>query len=172
MELHQRSAMGAYACLVGRNEENVQILIRLHGRFRLLDGSLYTPSQFEGHLIWNTVEKKPTHFRFFVPMRKTNVDVNRLIPARGANGEKRRAYMSVDIGYTPRMELIHDGSVEPINWTASIPLDNARKSLARRFYKFAEINWIPFEEAVAQSKSTKKPLHVVALFGTLEDESC
>jgi hypothetical protein len=53
-----------------------------------------------------------------------------------------------------------------------ITAEAARDILARRFYPLAEIEWLGLEAALARARATDKPLHVVALFGSLLDESC
>ena len=54
----------------------------------------------------------------------------------------------------------------------SITVEAARKRLELKFYKFAEINWLPLEEAVAESETTQRPIHAVLAWGPLDDESC
>jgi hypothetical protein len=43
---------------------------------------------------------------------------------------------------------------------------------ARRLYRFKEIAWVDFDRAVEAARRTGRPLHVIALNGTLDDESC
>ena len=50
--------------------------------------------------------------------------------------------------------------------------EEARKRLELKFYKFAEINWLPLEAAVAESGETQRPIHAVLTWGPLDDESC
>jgi hypothetical protein len=77
-----------------------------------------------------------------------------------------------DIVYVPRMRLRGGSAPGKIKWEESIEEREARLRLAAKFYKFAAIQWTPFEEALARAKAEKKPLHVLVLFGTLDDESC
>ena len=51
-------------------------------------------------------------------------------------------------------------------------VDEARKRVARGFYPFARIDWLTLEEGLAESRASDRPLHVILLFGSLEDESC
>jgi hypothetical protein len=60
----------------------------------------------------------------------------------------------------------------PAPRSESIPEAEARLLLARRFYAFAAVEWLPFEVAVKRARKEKKPLHAVLLFGSLDDESC
>jgi len=45
-------------------------------------------------------------------------------------------------------------------------------ALAQQFYRFKRIQWIEFGRAAALARTTGKPLHVISLEGTLDDESC
>ena len=51
-------------------------------------------------------------------------------------------------------------------------VEEVNASFARRLYRFAAIDWVPFDQAVAAATRTGKPLHVIAINGTLDDESC
>ena len=61
---------------------------------------------------------------------------------------------------------------DDIEWESTITPEEARKALELKFYKFAEINWVPIEEAVAESETTQRPIHVIIAWGPLDDESC
>ena len=80
--------------------------------------------------------------------------------------------MAADIVYVPRLELRGGEAPNDVAWAQQIPLDAARGKLARRFYRFVDIDWQPFARAVAEARREEKPLHVMVLFGTLDDESC
>lgn len=174
VKLHHGGPTGAYGCLMGTKDELLNIVVRLHGELRHEDGWYYTVSQFEGQLVWNRESNEVESFRLFVPPVRTNVDVNRSatleeirdkVEYKGLNG--------VDIGFIPVMELVSKqqrrGDVE---WEEVLDLDEAKELLAKKFYRSALINWLPWEEAVHKSQESGKPLLVVALFGTLYDESC
>ena len=96
-----------------------------------------------------------------MPDRDTNVDINVLKP--GAE------FPEVDIGYVPRLGL----------WTEANPpardelaLEEARLRLRRAFYDFASIDWQPLEDLFWYAEHDGRPMHVIVLFGTLDDESC
>ena len=57
-------------------------------------------------------------------------------------------------------------------YTESIPEAAARLLLSRRFYRFAELDWLDLATGVQLARETGRPLHLIALFGTLDDESC
>ena len=79
--------------------------------------------------------------------------------------------VSCDIGRIPRLEL-SGGTFPDLVGAATIGEPEADRLLARQFYPCAEIEWLELRAACAESRRTGKPLHVIALFGSLLDESC
>ena len=50
----------------------------------------------------------------------------------------------------------HDGDAglaDNIAWTKSLTAADAENRLAKVFYKFLEIDWVPFDQVLAQAKS-------------------
>ena len=177
MQLHHGSgtAPGAFACLRAQNDRYDEIAFRVHAEFVLSDGrSFYTPAQFAGQVLFDRAAGQVAYFRFYLPPRKTNIDVNRFFPSVVVDGETLENVSSIDVGYSPRMELTggNEQLAENISWTASISKDEAAQKLAKLFYEFLKVRWLPWDEAVAESQQSGKPLHVVVLLGTLDDESC
>lgn len=101
-------------------------------------------------------------FELAVPPQSANVDVNIAV------GEG----ISADIGRVPRMSLTGGSFPTYAANAAQLPERAAQDLLARKFYPFAELEWLDLAAARAASLATGKPLHVVALFGSLMDESC
>jgi selenoprotein N len=166
---------GAFACLRAQNDRFGEIVFRIHAEFVLSDGrSYYTPAQFAGHLLYDRATRQVRYFRCFVPPRNTNVDVNRFMPAKTVGGKEQPSMLIADIGYAPRMELVGGDAaiVQEFTGKHAITAPEADQKLARRFYKFRDIRWLPWDEAVVEAVRTGKPLHVVVLFGALDDESC
>ncbi|MEM7308790.1 MAG: hypothetical protein AAF682_19060 [Planctomycetota bacterium] len=149
---------GARAYLLERSEERTDVLVRLHAEFQIAEDVWYTPAQFEGRLVWE--DDALVTLSLALPPRDTNVDTNAKLAEHG--------FLAADIGYCPRMRLrardAHEGPERD--------LAPARRALALAFYRFAAIDWLPFPDAVARARAEKKPLHVLLLFGTLDDESC
>ncbi|MEM6673505.1 MAG: hypothetical protein AAF726_11730 [Planctomycetota bacterium] len=140
----------------------VDVLLRAHVEFHLEDRAVYyTPGQFEGRLVFDREAQRVVAFHLAVPDRDSNVDIN-------VEEGFGRAGM-VDIGYVPRLG-VRTKAIPPERDPAT--LDEARLRLRRAFYAFARIDWLPLDDAVLESERTGKPLHVVVLFGTLDDESC
>ena len=164
-----RDVEGAWACLREVGPSHAEVLLRAHPDF-VLDGSgerressFFTPAQFEGRLLLDRERGRVASFSLSLPDASANCDVN--IAAHGG--------VTVDIGRVPRMEVVGGSAIEPApTATASLALEEARGLLAEAFYPVATIDWLPLDEALAASKESGKPLHVLALFGALLDESC
>lgn len=168
---------GAFACLRALSAEYAEITFRIHADFALSSiayeewrraNSLkedegkarFIPSQFAGRLVVNLKERTVRAFSLALPPRNSNVDIN-------ASG-------GADMVFVPRMELLAtdvDDQGE-IAWDISITEGEARRVLELKFYKFAEIEWRPVEEAVELGKATHRPIHAILVWGALDDESC
>jgi hypothetical protein len=169
------SAPGAFAALRARNDQFDEVVFRLHAEFVLSDGkSYYTPAQFSGQLLFDRLAHRVEYFHLFLPPRKTNVDVNRYFPVTLVGNELVENSSAVDVGYSPRMELEGGDArlIDSIAWDESVPRDEMMLKLAERFYEFLQVRWHPWDEAVAEAQRSGKPLHVVVLLGTLDDEAC
>ncbi len=152
---------GAKACLRAISPNYAEIVFRIHAQFVLdASGIRLLPSQLAGRLVLNRTEGVVVEFSLALPSRNSNVSVN--------------AFRAADIAFIPCMELSTSSStpVREITWETVITEEEARKKLAAAFYKFAEIEWTPIEDTVELAKETNRPIHVLVLFGTLDDESC
>jgi hypothetical protein len=158
---------GTWATLRAVGPEAFEVLLRAHAVLHLEDGVVYKPAQFEGRLVLGRSDGALRSFSLALPSRDTNVDVN--VP-QGDGPPSPYKPMMADIGWVPRMELT-GGAAAPA-WTRSIPDEEARLALRRAFYPFAALDWLPFEEAVRAARERKKPLHLVLVFGCLDDDSC
>lgn len=183
---HGGGAPGAFAAVTAENDDWLRVRCRVHAYFKLKDG-FYTPSQFAGDFIIRRDSSKIVAFRLGIPARRNNVDLNwetgEVVTVRGPDGKPMNGPdgkpMQVksaiaDIGYCSRLELVGGDweATKSIGWDRQWSYRESDLAFQKRFYHFAKINWLPFEEAVAEAKAAKKPLHVVALFGVLDDESC
>lgn len=180
--LHHGGPQGAIACIDAENETYQRVRVRAHAEFDLPDGK-YTPSQFAGELLIERATQKVLAFRLAVPPRRNNVDLNweRKTPegevysdADGNIIPMPSTQTIADIGYCERLELtggdwaMHDA----LKWDRQLAFEQVQQRFRTNFYKFAKIRWLDWETAVAESIQTGRPLHVVALFGILDDESC
>ena len=172
---------GSFACLAAESETHLLVRSRTHARFILSDGK-YTPSQFAGAALIEKSSQKVVALRLSVPARRNNVDLNwNRKPKEGevridqkGNITTARVTMVADIGYCSQLDLVggDQALLGTMKWEKELGFDVVDQKFRNKFYKFAEINWLPFENAVAESQKSGKPLHVVALFGVLDDESC
>ena len=167
---------GAFACLRALSRDYADISFRIHAEFTLatrpnpdwkpggherqMDLARFIPSQFAGRLLINLKAASICDFSLALPPRNSNVDIN--------------DFGYADMVFVPRMELLATPTKTPdnIEWKDAITSEEARKRLALKLYKFAEINWLPLEAAVAESEETQRPIHAVLTWGPLDDESC
>ena len=166
MSIDAGDSSGLWACLRAYNDEFADIQFRLHAEFIFNDGR-FTPSLFTGNLIIDRIQQKVNYFKMYVPEGTVNFDVAwRKYPDK--------PYSIIDSGFCSQMEL-HSGSLNILKsteFTESISQDEANKKLMRCFYKFEEINWVSFDEAVESATTRQKPIHVISIDGPLKDESC
>ncbi len=162
------AAPGGFACLRALDDAHAEIALRLHADFRIAgdgagnDSSWFTPAQFRGRLALDRRRNAVVAFELAVPPASANVDVN---VADDGN-------VFADIGRVPRMDVAGGSFPEFGADATQIAVASADDRLARAFYPFAAIEWLDLESARAESRESGKPLHVVALFGSLMDESC
>ncbi len=166
---------GAFACLRACSSDYAEIAFRIHAEFTLKSAAYqewqeendereskarFIPSQFAGKILVNLKSGTVRAFSLALPARNSNVDLN--------------AYGGADMVYVPRMELLatDETDQDEIGWDAAITTEEAHRMLALKFYKFAEIDWLPIDEAVVQAKATHRPIHAILVWGCLDDESC
>ena len=170
---------GAFACLRAVSPDYAEIIFRIHAEFTLanladfdwewqgeriqdgwMDKARLILSQFAGRLVLNLKTGAIRAFSLALPSRNSNVDFN--------------SFESCDMVFVPRMELlaIDADDQSEIAWDISITEEEARRALELKFYKFAEIEWRPIEEAVELAKETHRPIHAILVWGALDDESC
>lgn len=145
---------GGRGTVLRATEKELAVLLRVHVEFELVPDEMFLlPAQFEGLLVWDRATDRPRSFHLALPSRDTNFDLN---------------YRdSVDIGHLPLMQVATPGAS-----AAGPEADAARRRLRESFYPSAKIRWRPLAEALARAKANGRRLHVMQLFGTLDDESC
>ena len=168
---------GAFACLRALSQDYADISFRIHAEFTLatrpnpdwkpgsdrrrqVDLARFIPSQYAGRLLINLKTGVICDFSLALPPRNSNVDIN--------------DFGYADMVFVPRMELLATPTKasDDIKWEDVITAEEARSRLELKLYKFAEINWLPLEAAVAEAEVTQRPLHAVLTWGPLDDESC
>lgn len=161
-------ARGAWACLRLLDDACMEIVVRIHGEFQI-DGdgsegnaSWFTPACFRCRLWIDRKKGEVAAFDLSVPPSRANVDIN----LRSEHGT------IADIGSVPRLQLSAGEFPAAPPTAVQISAAEADRILERRFYPFAQLDWLSLPDALAKSRATGKPMHIVALFGSLCDESC
>jgi hypothetical protein len=180
LHINNGDSPGAYACLRRLSENYAEIVFRVHAEFVLRDG-FFTPGQFTGSLVVDRANRRPVYFRMYLPPGPVNFDTGwKIVGSSRAtmvvNGKdvEVESTHATDAGSVPRMELIGGDAdlIGHVQWGAAKSLDEVNAALALRFYEFKRIEWVDFGSALGLAKKTGKPLHVLAVDGTLDDESC
>jgi hypothetical protein len=168
---------GAFAILRAVSESYLDIAFRIHAEFYLTpdDGpgrridAWYTPAYFSGRLLVNTQSGTVDYFRLALPTEKTlnvhlTVDASRMSYTRQAH----------DIVRVEHMELTGGDAAlaDNISWQSALPIAEAERRLARVFYKALEIDWLPFDQVLAQARSRQRPIFALVSWGATDDQSC
>ena len=156
---------GLWACLRAYNNEFAEILFRIHAEF-VLEKGYFAPSQFAGQVVIDRIKKKIAFFKMYVPDATLNFDARWRI-----FGDER---LAADIGFCPQMELCAGAQdvLQDAKFTEAITQKEALQALMLHFYKSAQINWVPLEEALELAPALQKPIHAISSGGPLADESC
>lgn len=170
---------GAFAVLRGVSPAHYDIAFRVHAEFDVTpanwtalipgpDKVWYTPSYFSGRMIVNRQSGTVDYFRMGLATDTTlNVHITAAI--------NQRTMDSHDIVRVDRMELVGGNTAlanQEIPWSEELTDEAVYRQLQRAFYKFAEINWLPFEQVQAAARENNKPIFAMVLWGNLDDQSC
>ena len=164
LEVGGADSYGLWACLRAYNDAFAEILFRIHAEF-VLEKGWFAPSQFTGYMVIDQLKKKVTSFKMHVPDATLNFD---------ARWRIRDGLCGADIGFCPRMELCtgKQDVLQDAKFTEAITPEEALHTLMLRFYKSAQINWVPLEKALELAPVLQKPIHAISSGGPLADESC
>jgi len=168
---------GAFAILRAVSPAYLDIQFRIHAEFYLTPEdwpagvrtihAWYTPAYFSGHVLVNRRTGTVDHFRLGLATDKA-FNVHLTVAARDL-GELPR-----DIVRVERMELTggDGGLVDKIPWTSALTPAEANGRLAKVFYKFMEIDWVPLEQVLAQARNRGRPIFAIVSWGATDDQSC
>ncbi|MXV73866.1 hypothetical protein F4Z99_06275 [Candidatus Poribacteria bacterium] len=164
LEIGGEDSYGLWACLRAYNNAFAEILFRIHAEF-VLEKGWFVPSQFAGHVVIDRLEKKVAAFKMYVPEATLNFDVRWRI---------REGLRAADAGFCQQMELCTDVQevLQNAKFTEAITQAEALQALMLCFYKSAQVNWVPLEEALEMAPAEQKPIHALSISGPLFDESC
>jgi hypothetical protein len=169
---------GAFAILRAVSSTHLEIVFRVHAEFYVTPKdwdpkqpifAWYTPAYFSGRLVVNKKAGTVEHFRFALATEKAlNVflTVNPSLMGIPKLGH--------DIVRVDRMELLGGNATfaDSLSWTSSLPLAEANRKLARVFYKFEEIDWVPLDQVLPQARSKNRPIFAIVSWGATDDQSC
>jgi hypothetical protein len=170
---------GAFAILRAVSPSYLDIVFRVHAEFYLtpddwpadrpLIRAWYTPAYFAGRLLINRQKGTVEHFRLGLATDKA-LNVHLTVAIRGI-GDTRQAHDSVRVEH---MDLTGgDGRLaEGIPWNKALSLAEADSRLAKVFYKFLDIDWVPFDQVAAKARSLGRPVFAVVSWGSFDDQSC
>jgi len=168
---------GAFAILRAVSPAYLDILFRIHAEFDLTPEdwpagvptihAWYTPAYFSGHVLLNRRTGTVDYFRLGLATDKA-FNVHLTVAARHW-GELPR-----DIVRVERMELTggDGGLVDKIPWTSALTPAEANGRLAKVFYKFMEIDWVPLDQVLAQARNRGRPIFAIVSWGATDDQSC
>ena len=167
---------GGYGCVRACDNRWADVMLRVHAEFALKEG-VFTPGQFAGRLVLDRSSGRVVYFRLLLPPSPVNVDIGWRQVAEFKVGDrvvKAEPTWIADAGSVSRLELVggDDGVLRTVERVPGQSVEQVNASFARRLYRFAAIDWVPFDQAVAAATRAGKPLHVIAINGTLDDESC
>jgi hypothetical protein len=169
---------GAFAILRAISPSHLDIVFRVHAEFFItpkVAGPLqsvaawYTPAYFTGRLLVNKETGTVEHFRLALPTEKA-LNVFRTVNPSLLGIPK----LGHDIVRVERMELAGgDGRLaDSIDWAKSLPPADAGRRLARVFYKFEEIDWVPLDQVLTQARGKNRPIFAIVSWGATDDQSC
>jgi hypothetical protein len=107
------------------------------------------------------------HFRLELPTDKA-LNVHLTVSTLGYTVEAH------DIVRVEHMELAGGDSKLPerIAWVKALTPTEAQARLAKVFYKFQEIDWVPVDQALSRARSLGRPIFAIVSWGSFGDQSC
>jgi hypothetical protein len=170
---------GAFAILRAVSPHHLDIAFRIHAEFYLtpddwpgkgpLIRAWYTPAYFSGRMLVNRQNGTVDHFRLALANDKA-LNVHLTVEAKGI-GDTRQAH---DVVRVERMELTGGDArvADTITWTKALSIAEAENRLAKVFYKFLDVDWVPFDQVLAQARNRDRPIFAIVSWGAFEDQSC
>jgi hypothetical protein len=166
---------GAFAILRAISPSHLDIVFRIHAEFYMTPDdwpsggtrirAWYTPAYFAGRVLVNQRTGTVEHFHLALATEKA---LNVHLTVDASAGQAR------DVVRVERMELAggDDGLVQSIAWTKALTRAEAQQRLAKVFFKFLDIDWVPLDQVLVQARSRNRPIFAVVSWGAFEDQSC
>ena len=156
---------GGFAALRAISPTHLEIVFRVHAEFLIEPDAYFTPAHFRGEILIDRVKGTVQYFRLGLSTEPAlNATLTVRLPTEAL----------LDIVRVERMELVGgDPALRADHtWTSEILRQDAEETLARVFYTFLDIAWVPFESALPEANRTGRPLMAVVLWGALDEQSC
>jgi hypothetical protein len=182
---------GAFATLRAMSASYLDIVCRVHAEFNLSPKGeanravslpegyspdepmtvWYTPAFLSGRMIVNREKGTVDFFRLGIP---TDKSLNAHLTLGFERDLHPLRWSLHDIVHVDRMELIGgDGKLgDTISWEKAVDVPRAQELLAREFYKFKGIDWVPLEQAGTVARDRKMPIMAIVTWGALDDQTC
>jgi hypothetical protein len=170
---------GAFGILRGVSSEYLDIAFRIHAEFELTlpqwssnrpqVRAWYTPAYFSGHMLVHQRTGTVDDFRLALAADKA-LNVHLTVEFKDV-GLNRQGH---DIVRVEQMELTGgDPDVaRKIVWTKELTVEEADRRLAKVFYKFHDIDWLPFDQVAEQARKRQRPIFAIVSWGSFDDQSC
>jgi hypothetical protein len=169
---------GAFALLRAVSPSHAEIVFRIHAEFFVTPDvggdlqSVYawlTPAYFHGRLLVDKDRGTVEHFRLALPTEKA---LNAFLTVNPSL--LNVPVLAHDIVRVERMELSggDGGLADRVIWAESLPAAEASRRLAKVFYKFEEIDWVPVDQAPARARGRDRPIFAIVSWGATDDQSC
>jgi hypothetical protein len=173
---------GAFAVLRSISPSHLDLFFRVHADIQLARNVWYTPACFLGRMLINRHTGTVEYFQMGIPTDRTlNVHLTAMAVSDGSAPDANREIKAGDdvmtrrdIVHVEQMELMSGNGkyLDELQWVDQIEIPQAKHVLRKIFYKFMEIEWVPFQEAIAEARRIKKPIFAVVMWGSLDDQSC
>ncbi|HEX3152057.1 MAG TPA: hypothetical protein VHR66_28545 [Gemmataceae bacterium] len=168
---------GAFATLRAISPTHIDIVFRVHAEYDVMPaqykdrlpmpGAWYSPSSFLGRLVIDREAGAVEYFRLALPNDdRHNVHCTL---SNGFDEGEVHGWMRIE-----RMELVagNKARVDGLTWTNEMAATDAQSRLTKIFYRFKDIDWVPFEKAEEIARQKKKPIFVVVAMGSLDNQTC
>ena len=169
---------GAFAVLRAVSTSHAEIVFRIHAEFLITPpdaGDLksvyawFTPALFQGRLVINKSRGTVEHFRLGLPTEKA---LNAFVTVNPSLLDV--PVLGHDIVRVERMELAGGDArlADGLIWSESLSPAEASRKLAKVFYKFEEIDWVPVDQVQARARGKDRPIFAIVSWGATDDQSC
>jgi hypothetical protein len=170
---------GAFGILRAVSPDYLNIGFRIHAEFELTPPdwltrrpqirAWYTPAYLTGTVVVNRQTGTVDYFQLALPTDKA-LNVHLTVEFKDVNVNRQGR----DIVRVDHMELSggDDGPIRNIQWTKTLSPVEVDRRLAKNFYKFLDIDWVPFDQVAERARSRGRPIMAVVSWGAFDDQSC